>query len=237
MERKDTQMKAKVLLIEPLEEKFFQSGDLPDNKLGLYALEKLAGELESHSISTKVVGMRDKTVEQIIDIAVRVNPILIGFSVLTLNFWLVKELAEKIKEKLPRVKIVLGGYHISTVPADITKSTAFDYGVLGYGEVPLRELTERLLEGNENVDDISGLVIRDPSAQAGFRQTAQAILPEEETFAWAKRNWREIHKARCAGLFYPAPAEQTGGIAQISAGHGCKFNCTFCGTEAMEKKA
>src|SRR4030042_1424671 len=169
--------KTKVLLIEPLEEKFFQSGDLPDNKLGLYALEKLAGELEAHGILTKVVGMRGKTIKQIVEIAVRVNPVLIGFSVLTLNFRLVKELAEKIKEKLPRVKIVLGGYHISTVPAAITKSTAFDYGVLGYGEVPLRELAERLLEGNENVDDISGLVIRDPSAPAEFGQTAHGGCP------------------------------------------------------------
>ncbi|MFH0854003.1 MAG: cobalamin-dependent protein [bacterium] len=229
--------KAKVLLIEPLEDKFFQGGDLPDNKLGLYALEKLAGELEAHDISTKVVGMRDKTIEQMVEIAVRLDPILIGFSALTLNFWLVKELAEKIKEKLPRVKIVLGGYHISTVPGDITKSAAFDYGVLGYGEALLRKLAERLLEGCENVDDIAGLIIRDSFASGGFRKTEKAILPAQKKFAWAKRNWVAIRKARCNGLFYPAPVHQAGGVAQISSGHGCIYNCSFCGTAAMEKTA
>lgn len=230
-------MRTKVLLIEPLKEQFFAEGYLPDNKLELYASVKLAGELEAHGIPTEVIGMRDRTVDEIVQFAVELDPVLIGFSVLTLNFWWVKEIAEKIKERLPQVKIVLGGYHISTVPEDITKSEAFDYAVMGYGEIPLRKLALRLLEGKESVDDIAGLIIRDPLAKGGYRKTAMQILPEVENFAWAKRDWQAISKARCTGLFYPSAEEQQGGVAQVSTGHGCPYSCSFCGTATMEKSA
>ncbi|MFH0856351.1 MAG: cobalamin-dependent protein [bacterium] len=202
-------MKKQVIFVDPLEKRFFRKGaGLPDNNIGCSAEGKLAGELEKYGISTEVIRMFNHVVEEASEKVEKLDPKVVAFSVLTLSFWRVKELAEDIKGRLPEVKIVLGGYHMNTVPEDIIKSEAFDYAVLGYGEIPFRRLVQRLLAGDRNVDDIAGLVIRDPLVPGGFRRTAKQVLPAVENFTWAKRDWETIRESRCEGLFYPPPSQQ-----------------------------
>ena len=228
----------RVMLIEPLTSRFFKRNALgpPDNKLGLYALEKLAGELEANGFDTQVMSVRDLSIEQVVIMVQRFNPMLVGFSVLTFNFNLTKRLAHAIKKKLPEVKIVLGGYHISEMPSDIVASTSFDVGVLGYGEEPLTNLA-RFFTGTseyERLEDIPGLVLPHHSSRQ-FRKTPPQELRPVENYAEAKRNWEDIREARCEFMAYPPPDEQISGVAQIATAAGCLFSCTFCSTPTLEE--
>lgn len=224
----------KIVLIEPLDNRFFGSDTLkpPHNKLGLYALEKLAGVVQASGFQATVIGLRDLTTQQLVNQVVAEQPFLIGFSTLTLNFKRTCELAEAIQTVLPRIPIIIGGYHISEVPQDILASPAFAAGVVGYGERPLTELAYYYGRGIGKLENIAGLVLPDHKAGTYTRTDCQT-LPATYKGNWAQRNWQAVRAARCSFMSYPTPAQQEGGVAQLDTELGCRFNCTFCSTGAL----
>lgn len=67
---------------------------------------------------------------------------------------IIKELSEKIKEKIPAIPIIIGGLCASASPEQVL-TKAVDYAIIGEGEIPL----EKFLNG-ENPKKIKGFVFR-----------------------------------------------------------------------------
>lgn len=83
---------------------------------------------------------------------------IVALSSTTVDYSIVTELADELKS-LYKPVIILGGYHISTLPRAL--SASFDYGIMGEGEQTFLEIINVLIDGNPSkskLEQIPGLV-------------------------------------------------------------------------------
>ncbi len=77
----------------------------------------------------------------------KINPELIGLSAMTWQYDTCMKLIRLIKELLPDVKIVIGGYHATLMSDEVagtSESDLIDFMVRGEGEEAFRRLTDAL---------------------------------------------------------------------------------------------
>jgi len=87
------------------------------------------------------------------------SPKYIALTATTLSIYHAAELAGEIKDKDKNIVTIIGGPHITAVPEEtMIKFPQLDIAVIGEGEETLAELLNAL-ENNENLEEISGLVI------------------------------------------------------------------------------
>ncbi len=113
-------------------------------------------------------------------------------------------LARFLREHLPDVPLIAGGYHASAVPQDLLPPLApFDAVVVGEGERPLQRLLEDILGGRSVEGDILG---PDPVAQ----------LDDLPPYDWD-----------LLARYWPRAA-RLGRKLQIHLSRGCPYRCAFC---------
>ncbi|MCI0471777.1 MAG: radical SAM protein [Candidatus Aminicenantes bacterium] len=147
--------------------------------------------------------------------------ILFGFSSKFYQWLPGMFLAEKLKERFPQVKIVLGGFGDKEAARVVLKVCPhYDFAVWGEGEYPLLELSNLLFQGKNDFKNIPRLVFRqgedlvctgDKSKYFDFQPN---ILPDyRDYFDQAKEIDPSID-------IFALP---------IESGRGCHWNkCRFC---------
>ena len=80
----------------------------------------LASILQKSDMNVKILdaNVYGLTCEEILFNVIHFNPDIIGLSAVTPTIHYVNELAIKIKQKLPNIKIIVGGVHVTTLPND-----------------------------------------------------------------------------------------------------------------------
>jgi hypothetical protein len=147
-------------------------------------------------------------------------------------------LAKELKEQLPDLLVVLGGYSASFFAREIIEQhSAVDVVVRGDGEIPLLQLCRRHLDtGTRDFRDVPNVVCRVPGvgvAVSSHEYVASAA--ELDGFRFANLTLLRNHD-RYVKLC-PAPSRrfrdrlhfEHGGIFPLETGRGCPYGCTFCG--------
>jgi radical SAM superfamily enzyme YgiQ (UPF0313 family) len=139
---------------------------------------------------------------------------------LTVNSAEVREcyaLADEIRAQA-HLPVVMGGYHVTYMVEEALEHC--DYVVRGEGEATLAELTNELLEGSRNIEQVLGIsyrkageVVHNPD-----RPLLQDIdlIPDQSLI----EGYRDYHR-RFFQHFFP-----TGAL--VASSRGCPYNCTFC---------
>jgi radical SAM superfamily enzyme YgiQ (UPF0313 family) len=139
---------------------------------------------------------------------------VVGISAITRTAPQSYELASELKRANPRIKIIFGGPHTTTLPDE-----ALNYGdlvVLHEGDFTIREVMERLEDDFDApfLDDVAGLVFK---------------RPDGETVTTAKRPF--LTAEQLSSLPFPIFApEELRGISHntITTSRGCPYECEFC---------
>ncbi len=183
----------------------------------------LAGMLEHNGIEVMVI---DAAAEQL-DITTTTervrnwNPDIIGIGATTVIFEGAKELATSLKCALPEIPVILGGYHVSLLPAEAMKHTAFDIGVMHEAEYTLMEIIE-YYRGERELGDIEGIVYRDENNKLihtphrkEFRKLDELPFPARHLLP--------------PDLYRPIPVDEHGlpKFAMVTS-RGCPHGCAFC---------
>lgn len=92
----------------------------------------LSSALKSKDIQHKVVDLNHEDLESIIDEIKDVKPQIVGLSCISPTSSQTKHLAGTIKENNPKTKVIVGGFHVSSMPGDF--SGIVDAEFYGYGE-------------------------------------------------------------------------------------------------------
>ena len=224
-------MKNGIVIVEPADARFLRPGLLPDNKVAGSAIYKLAGALKAEGYKMVSIVLGNQSIEDVVAKIVRMRPRILGLSCLTATFDTGIRIAEAVKQTLPEVAVVLGGYHISEVPSSILDSPAFNVGVVGLGEAPLLALARYYCDGQGELEEIPQLLVPDHTA-GSFHKTGLSTLPATDNWAWSAPNLTDLRRYRCGGLFYPSRPRQTGVVPIVTA-QGCPNSCKFCSTGAL----
>ncbi|MBU0467043.1 MAG: B12-binding domain-containing radical SAM protein [Nanoarchaeota archaeon] len=188
----------------------------------VYVATYLQNKLKLPKKNIRVVDRNYFDVEKEVE---KFNPDVIGIGAMTINYPDAVDFASKIKKRKD-IPIILGGVHISTLPASLKK--CFDVGVIGEGEETISELLSLYLkkrkfikkdlkkiksivyfEGNE----IRSTLLREPM------KLDSLPLPD---FKFAHPNY--FKKIEVPGV---------GGTrinCYLISSRGCPYRCVFCST-------
>ena len=155
------------------------------------------------------------------------------------------ELARAIKEALPHVYVVMGGFSASFFAEDIVRGHPHvDAVVKGDGELPMLELCRhRIRGGTKDLHELPNLVFR---VDGGVHATPFSHAVSRDELARVRIANMSLLKNREAffGLaYYPTHRFKDridlrgGGLLVLEAGRGCPYSCVFCGgaREAQRK--
>lgn len=110
----------------------------------------LAAVLKKEQISVKVidVGAEKQSLNESLELIKKEKPKIIGITAMTPVLQGTVSLAQSIRNNFGnKIKIAIGGSHISTDTNFVKRWPVFDFGVVGEGEITFVKLVENILEG------------------------------------------------------------------------------------------
>jgi radical SAM superfamily enzyme YgiQ (UPF0313 family) len=219
--------KAKVVLINPpfLSEQRY--GDLKDfgpisEPLGI---AYLAASLEKHNYPVSIIdsAVLRMDIPKIVQKLREEKPDLVGISILTTMYGIVKELVKAIKHEMPDCKIILGGAHVIALPKEtLLDIKEADYACVGEGEHTIVELAD-FLSYRGDVSEIKGLVYRDEKGKVVFNQPRE-FERDLDKFPPPARHLLPMQEYRLT----ISRIKEEGYCPTLIIARGCPFDCSFC---------
>ncbi|MCK4661057.1 MAG: B12-binding domain-containing radical SAM protein [Phycisphaerae bacterium] len=198
-----------VLLVSPPAEVPRECYDTPDYPA--IGIGYVAGYLQTHGIPVRVIDgkLARKSVAGAIDEIVAARPRILGLTAMTHMIVTTHRIASAVKARCPDTTVVLGGFHGSSLPErTLREFPAFDYIVVGEGEIAFLKLVNAVLAGRDPCD-ILGIASREGER---VRVNGRGEIPDDLDDlgmpAWE--------------LFPPA------NMYPIMSQRGCPFGCNFC---------
>ena len=136
------------------------------------------------------------------------------------------EVALASKAWSPKVKVIMGGIHVSTLPESVLEDPNVDYIVLGEGERTVVELLDALVQGTD-VGQIAGLVFKNPDGRTIYTKSRDRIR-ELDALPMPARHLVDLK-------FYSAVAEGEADnyimrhpYTTVYTSRGCPKRCVYC---------
>ena len=181
------------------------------------ALTSLAGNVDPHhqvAVADLILVQR-KVRETVRRLVRELKPEVVGLSIMTFQRRTAARIIDLVRELVPGVKIVVGGYDPSLAP-EAYENMGVDFLVRSEGEITFRELL-RALESGSGFDQIGGLSYCDGKSWKHNPARAPHRLEDSE-IRLPKRDARVLKG-------YTLMGRQ---IDVIETSRGCTFDCSFC---------
>ena len=186
-------------------------------------LAYIAGYLENNNVPVRIIDApaQQMSAEQIVSDIGLANDNIVGISILTTTFSVVKDLCRSIKNAIPHCMIVLGGPHSTVLPErTLEEILEADIACIGEGELTMAAIAQ--CEDDNNINHIEGIcyrrngeIIRNPDRP--FIRNLDEIPPPARHFLPMDRY--HLTASRVSGdTFCPT----------IIVARGCPFKCSYC---------
>ena len=179
------------------------------------SLQYLAGYLLAKNFLLKNNLLFADSIDEIIDF----QPDIVCIGSVSQTFFDAKNVATRIKQVFPNCFTLVGGYHISALPNEL--SSEFDVGVIGEGEVTLYELVNLFLnDEHKNIQElakINGICFRDKTQLiiTQKRELLKEIDSQPRPYRQAKPNQKNMY---------------------LFSARGCPYQCSFCASQSFWEK-
>lgn len=150
-------------------------------------------------------------------------PQFLAITLVTMTVRVSSKLAYLLKEKLPDIKIIVGGPHFTSLPKKtLLENPSFDVGVVGEGEITIEELL-KALSGRLSLSLVSGIafrldkdVILTPPRQR-IKDLDSLPMPAFDLLPELKRYYRTTTQSiKCLPT------------TSLVTSRGCSGHCLFC---------
>ena len=165
------------------------------------------------------------------DFVLGTAPIFIGFSVMSTEFNLARDLSIYLKEECPSVPIIWGGIHPTISPETCLQYA--DYVCMGEGEGTAVELAGALVEGKA-IDGICNLAYRTENGDVHHNKL-YPLIDDLDKLPFYDHVPVNGFLQRRDGLIKPIDSKlqrqygrHRGVVYDVMASRGCPFACTYC---------
>lgn len=192
--------------------------------LAAYARHK-QNDVEFRILDSEIRGLSH---EETVDETVKFLPDLIGITANTCVFDSVVALTGLMKNKLPKVPVILGGPHTSALPElSLTESKA-DMVAIGEGELTFEEVLSRVREKNNDWGGVNGLAFRDEDGNIRVNPPRDYI-DDLDAIPFPAKDLVENN------LYAPPPTKRVslGPNTLVATSRGCPYKCGFCGAQTV----
>lgn len=186
---------------------------------------------EGYSVSVIEASSTGLSLTELLDRIIAINPRYVGISATSLSIFNASALAEEIKKTNGKITIIIGGPHLTAIPEETMKLfKSFDFGVIGEGELTVRELINSLEQGGET-SDVPGIIFRKLDSLV---KTAPMIFSEDLDSlpfpAWDLLADFPNNYCPPPFRFKKLPA------VYIVTTRGCPYKCIFCDRSVFGNK-
>lgn len=182
----------------------------------------LAAVLKAKKYEVKIIDAPAEglSIAKVMERIINFPPDIVGITTHTISSISSYELAKQIRNRLPGVKIIAGGPHITSNPNELLNHPELDIAVIGEGEVTFEELT-RSLEGGQDLTRVKGLAFNVKGEV--FFTPPREFISDLDSLPFPARHLLPMH------LYKPQPNDQKRlpKLSMISS-RGCPYNCVFC---------
>ncbi len=201
-------------------------GAQPQLPLGICYIAAVL-EDEGHQVSIIDADVEGMSPEDIIEQLKTSRPQILGITATTPIYASARSLLESAKQAMPELITVLGGFHITALPAQsMSECKAADYGVIGEGELTIAELVAALERG-QPVEGIAGVAYRSPDGEVVINPLRSPIQ-DLENIPFPARHLLKQDK-----YLWSVPHKGLVPVTSIITQRGCPFGCIFCGVNTM----
>lgn len=155
-------------------------------------------------------------------------PDLIGFSVMTTNFWKARDFAFLLKRKFPDAKFCAGGIHPTVRPKETLEKMNLDFVIIGEGENVLTNICHNL-ENNQNLHNIKGVAFKE--GNKFYINEGLDIVENLDTLPFPARELLPVSR-------YLVPpgyirSHFLNRVLSVYTSRGCPARCTFCNSSSI----
>jgi len=162
------------------------------------------------------------------------QPDILGVTVTTPIFTSGKTILQKIKEKYPKIKTFIGGYHFTALPKQSMNQSKADYGFYGEAEATATELANYLGECKaknkkpelKKLKTIKGILFFDKGKLVINKK--RPMIRNLDRIPFPKREFLRYKK-----YLWSVPGKGLVPVTSITTQRGCPFQCIFCGTQTI----
>ena len=215
----------RVLLVQP-----FKDAGLPGESYPPVGLGYLATALKAAGHQAGLVDClrHGYTPARFIEETKRFAPDVVGINLFSIATPFVRRMISQVKDVLPRVTVVLGGPHVSSLPGRVLDDfLQADFAIRGEGEVPVCMLLAEMARQRPRYDDIPGLIWRSDGA---LRCNEPYFAKDIEEYGLP--DWELIEPSR-----YFRYLGIGAGSVPVFFSRGCPFPCTFCAAKVTSGQA
>lgn len=149
---------------------------------------------------------------------------ILGLTAVTPTYPNAVQIARAAKARRSRLPIILGGIHATVDPLPCAREPAFDFVVVGEGEVTAVELVDAILAGAVDFSTIRGVLHRGADGEV-VSGGARALAPDLDDYPYPA-----LHLIRNLDRYAPPDAVMLP-AAPIMVSRGCPGQCTYCETK------
>jgi radical SAM superfamily enzyme YgiQ (UPF0313 family) len=186
-------------------------------------LAYIAAYLEFRNIPVRIIDSQAEAMstDDIVASIVSGNETIIGITMLTPAFGVVKDLCNQIKNTCPNRRIVLGGAHCTVLPErTLEEIPQADVVCIGEGEVTLSEIAR--IRDDTLLSGVNGICFR--SGNALIRTDPRPPLQDLDLIPPPARHLLPMKKYHLTA----SRVSGSGYCPTILVARGCPFSCTFC---------
>jgi radical SAM superfamily enzyme YgiQ (UPF0313 family) len=177
----------------------------------------VAGYLRSQGVDVSVLDgkLARLSVDEAVGKIIESSPRVLGLSAMTHEIATAAKIAEAVRKASPETLIVLGGFHGTFLPErTLQEFPAFDYIIVGEGELAFHEFVQNVFAGNDpsNIQGVAGRTRDVEGKITGVRVNGRGAVVEDLDELGTPA-WDLFPKAE----MYPVMTQR-----------GCPFGCNFC---------
>lgn len=185
----------------------------------------LASSLDAAGFTTYIIDLSLKAIPLGVVCAFleKKQPVFVGISALTAYYNGMKAVSLFIKERLPRIRVVLGGVHASSVIAECLVECRADFVVRGEGEQTVVELARELLKSDPDFSRIDGLAFH--AGGSIMMTNERASIQDLDSIPFPA--WHKINPNRYPRVPHGVVLKHKQ-FASIISSRGCPYDCAYC---------
>lgn len=147
---------------------------------------------------------------------------IVGITSTTVAFRNARSLAEKMRQELPHIVVVIGGPHMSAMAEATMQCGAFDYGIIREGEIAFTKLVKFILRKEGKLEDISNLYYL-KEGKTLSNPCVESIKDLDSIPFPARRLCPDMSLYKPPiGAFRQLP------VMNMITSRGCPYQCIFC---------
>jgi radical SAM superfamily enzyme YgiQ (UPF0313 family) len=187
-------------------------------------LAYIAGALEAHGATVRAVDMfaEHLSAEEVVDIAKRFRPDLVGMTVLTPSASVCEGLSRLLQRALPDARIVWGAVHADVFARELVRDGICDFVVHHDGEITVCELVDALAANEKDYSAIDGLTWRTTDGEA-VTNKGRTLLRDLDSLAYPAWHLFPYHRY---GLLPFADMDKP--VLTMTGSRGCPYRCDYC---------